>query len=64
MIQECGAKTRISLFIQVAMCLSNITCCLDALCYYFVAHEVRNTKNTLRKSMISQRRATSSTSEV
>ncbi|XP_023259908.1 G-protein coupled receptor 55-like [Seriola lalandi dorsalis] len=63
-IQDCGTKTRISLFIQVALCLSNITCCLDALCYYFIAHEVRSTKHTFRMSMISQRRATFSTSEV
>ncbi|XP_042284440.1 G-protein coupled receptor 55 [Thunnus albacares] len=62
-IQDCGAKARISLFIQIAMCLSNITCCLDALCYYFIAHEVRSTKHTFRLS-ISQRRATFSTSEV
>uniref|UniRef100_A0A3P8SBY0 G protein-coupled receptor 55 n=1 Tax=Amphiprion percula TaxID=161767 RepID=A0A3P8SBY0_AMPPE len=56
-IQDCGTKTRISLFIQIAMCLSNITCCLDALCYYFIAHEVRSTKHSFRMSM-SQRRAT------
>ncbi|XP_026169451.1 G-protein coupled receptor 55 [Mastacembelus armatus] len=62
-IQDCGHKTRISLFIQIAMCLSNITCCLDALCYYFIAHEVRSTKHTFRMS-ISHRRATVSTSEV
>ncbi|XP_049889264.1 G-protein coupled receptor 55 [Epinephelus moara] len=61
-IQDCGNKTRISLFIQIAMCLSNITCCLDALCYYFIAHEVRSTKHTFRMSV--QRRATFSTSEV
>ncbi|XP_034412306.1 G-protein coupled receptor 55 [Cyclopterus lumpus] len=64
MIQDCGSKTRISLFIQTAMCLSNITCCLDALCYYFIAHEVRSPKHTFRISMVSQRRATNSTSEV
>ncbi|XP_070701918.1 G-protein coupled receptor 55 [Pempheris klunzingeri] len=63
-IEDCGTKTRISLFIQIAMCLSNITCCLDALCYYFIAHEVRSTKNTFRLSVMSQRRATFSTSEV
>ncbi|XP_062261194.1 G-protein coupled receptor 55 [Platichthys flesus] len=62
-IQDCDNKTRISLFIQVAMCLSNITCCLDAFCYYFIAHEVRSSKDTFRMS-ISQRRATFSTSEV
>ncbi|KAM7400623.1 hypothetical protein PAMA_005019 [Pampus argenteus] len=63
-IQDCSAKTRISLFIQIAMCLSNITCCLDALCYYFIADEVRNTKYTFRLSVISHRRHTCSTSEV
>ncbi|KAM6989810.1 G-protein coupled receptor 55 [Tautogolabrus adspersus] len=63
-IQDCENKLRISLFIQTAMCLSNITCCLDALCYYFIAHEVRSTKHTFRLSMISQRRATFSSSEV
>nr|XP_020451373.1 G-protein coupled receptor 55-like [Monopterus albus] len=60
-IQDCGNKTRISLFIQIAMCLSNITCCLDALCYYFIAHEVRSTKHTFRMTV---RRATFSTSEL
>ncbi|XP_034038567.1 G-protein coupled receptor 55 [Thalassophryne amazonica] len=63
-IQDCDSRTRISLFIQVAMCLSNITCCLDALCYYFIAHEVRSTKNTFRFSKNNNRRATFSTSEV
>ncbi|XP_074507421.1 G-protein coupled receptor 55 [Sebastes fasciatus] len=64
MIQDCGSRAGISLFIQIAMCLSNITCCLDALCYYFIAHEVRSTKHTFRMSMTSQRRATFSSSEV
>uniref|UniRef100_A0A8C6LEE2 G protein-coupled receptor 55 n=1 Tax=Nothobranchius furzeri TaxID=105023 RepID=A0A8C6LEE2_NOTFU len=49
-IQDCAAKANISLFIQVTMCLSNITCCLDALCYYFIAREVRSTKHTFRRS--------------
>ncbi|XP_038573946.1 G-protein coupled receptor 55 [Micropterus salmoides] len=60
-IQDCSNKKGISLFIQIAMCLSNITCCLDALCYYFIAHEVRSTRNTFRLSIISQRRPTFST---
>ncbi|XP_078119950.1 G-protein coupled receptor 55 [Sander vitreus] len=64
MIQDCGNITRISLFIQIAMCLSNITCCLDALCYYFITCELRSTKHIFRISMISQRRATFSTSAV
>lgn len=63
-IQDCDAKTGISLFIQTTMCLSNITCCLDALCYYFIASEVRNIRPTLRRSLIRQRRTTFSTSEV
>ncbi|KAM4605138.1 G-protein coupled receptor 55 isoform 1-T2 [Polymixia lowei] len=63
-IEDCGVQTRVSLFIQISMSLANITCCLDALCYYFIAHEVRNTKHTLRRSTISHRRGTFSTSEV
>ncbi|KAM6918599.1 G-protein coupled receptor 55 [Xenentodon cancila] len=62
-IQDCSIKIGISLFIQVTMCLSNITCCLDALCYYFIAREVRSTRPHFRLSG-SQRRATFSTSEV
>ncbi|KAM3866224.1 G-protein coupled receptor 55 [Diretmus argenteus] len=62
-IEDCGLKTSISLFIQIAMSLANITCCLDALCYYFIAHEVRSTKHTFRISMGSQRRATISTED-
>ncbi|XP_028283930.1 G-protein coupled receptor 55 isoform X2 [Parambassis ranga] len=61
-ILDCGAQSSISLFIQVTMCLSNVTCCLDAFCYYFIAHEVRSSKHSFR--MTSQRRATFSTSEV
>ncbi|XP_047446394.1 G-protein coupled receptor 55 [Mugil cephalus] len=61
-IENCSALTSISLFLQVTMCLSNITCCLDALCYYFIAKEVRNTRNNIRMSLT--RRPTFSTSEV
>ncbi|CAI5641196.1 unnamed protein product [Oreochromis niloticus] len=61
--QDCGTKANLSLFIQIAMCLSNITCCLDAMCYYFIAHEVRNTRHSFRMSIMSQRRPTNSTSE-
>ncbi|XP_030629338.1 G-protein coupled receptor 55 [Chanos chanos] len=43
-ITDCEHKKKISLFVQLAMCLANITCCLDALCYYFIAKEVRSTK--------------------
>ncbi|XP_028988154.1 G-protein coupled receptor 55 [Betta splendens] len=61
-IQDCSSKASISLFIQTALCLSNITCCLDALCYYFIARETRSTTHAFRRSI--QRRATFSTSEV
>ncbi|CAB1326062.1 unnamed protein product [Coregonus sp. 'balchen'] len=67
LIEDCLAKTRISLFLQVAMSLANITCCLDALCYYFIAREVRSSKQTFtfrRSRSISQKRATTSTSEL
>ncbi|CAG5896699.1 G-protein coupled receptor 55 isoform 1-T2 [Menidia menidia] len=61
-IQACSSKTSISLFLQVTMCLSNITCCLDGLCYYFIASEVRSPRH--RMSMIRLRKPTFSTSEV
>lgn len=63
-IQDCGAQTSISFFIQMSMCVANVTCCLDALCYYFIAHEVRSSKNTLKRSVFGQRRTTCSSSEV
>lgn len=61
-ITACPSKTSIALFVQVAMCLANVTCCLDAVCYYFIAKEVRSSKETIRRT-ISHRRTTS-TSEV
>lgn len=61
-IEDCQKKTGISLFLQVTMCLANITCCLDAACYYFTAQEARSTR-PFRRS-ISLRRPTTSTSEV
>ncbi|XP_032420618.1 G-protein coupled receptor 55 [Xiphophorus hellerii] len=64
MIEDCSSMKSISMFLQTAMCLSNITCCLDGLCYYFIADEVKNTKNNFKMSRLSQRRANSSTSEL
>lgn len=63
MIQDCSTQSSISFFIQISMCVSNITCCLDTLCYYFILHEVRSSKNTFRLSILGHRRATSSVSE-
>ncbi|XP_072296503.1 G-protein coupled receptor 55 [Eucyclogobius newberryi] len=63
-IVDCGSKAQISLFLQLALCLSNVTCCLDALCYYFITLEVRSTKQTFRLSTVSHRRPTCSTSEL
>ncbi|XP_032646261.1 G-protein coupled receptor 55-like [Chelonoidis abingdonii] len=40
-IVNCTVKQSISLFIQVAMCLANVNCCLDAICYYFATEEFR-----------------------
>ncbi|KAM5229434.1 G-protein coupled receptor 55 [Ctenodactylus gundi] len=40
-IVECRAKRNISLFLQLSMCISNINCCLDVFCYYFVIKEFR-----------------------
>lgn len=46
-ISDCDQRWNIALFIQVAMSLANVTICLDALCYYFIANEVRSTKQTV-----------------
>ncbi|XP_026781526.1 G-protein coupled receptor 55 [Pangasianodon hypophthalmus] len=50
-IYECDAKTKISLFLQLSLSLANITCCLDAIFYYFVAKEVRASKDRIRMSI-------------
>ncbi|KAK6483803.1 G-protein coupled receptor 55-like [Huso huso] len=60
-ITDCRAKQNISLFVQVSMCLSNVTCCLDAFCYYFVTKETRLTDSFRRTLSF---RNTSSTTEV
>ncbi|XP_058606793.1 G-protein coupled receptor 55 [Onychostoma macrolepis] len=61
-ISDCKQQKNIALFIQVSMNIANVTCCLDALCYYFIAKEVRSTKETLRLSI--SRARTTSTSDV
>uniref|UniRef100_A0A8C6TN78 G protein-coupled receptor 55 n=1 Tax=Neogobius melanostomus TaxID=47308 RepID=A0A8C6TN78_9GOBI len=63
-IQDCGAQARISLFIQLSLCLSNVTSCLDALCYYFITLEVKSARHSFRLSTVGLRRPTCSTSEV
>ncbi|XP_036621634.1 G-protein coupled receptor 55 [Trichosurus vulpecula] len=40
-IQDCGTKQGISFALQLAFCLSNVNCCLDVFCYYFVSKEFR-----------------------
>ncbi|XP_030644175.1 G-protein coupled receptor 55-like [Chanos chanos] len=45
-ITNCEHKKSIALFVQLALCLANITSFLDALCYYFIAKEVRSLKPT------------------
>ncbi|XP_060762072.1 G-protein coupled receptor 55 [Neoarius graeffei] len=50
-ISECDAKKRISLFLQFSLHLANITCCLDAIFYYFIAKEVRSSKDRIRMSI-------------
>ncbi|XP_041849307.1 G-protein coupled receptor 55 [Melanotaenia boesemani] len=62
MIQDCDTKKHISMFIQISMCLSNITCCLDAFCYYFIAREMRSPRQMLTNR--NSRRTTFSTSEI
>lgn len=38
-IWDCRVKQGISLFLQLSLSLSNINCCLDVFCYYFVIKE-------------------------
>lgn len=40
-ILECRVKQGISLFLQLSLCFSNVNCCLDVFCYYFVIKEFR-----------------------
>ncbi|KAJ8357475.1 hypothetical protein SKAU_G00202690 [Synaphobranchus kaupii] len=49
-ITDCRLQADISMFVQMAMNLANVTCCLDALCYYFVAKEVRTSSDSFKRS--------------
>lgn len=40
-IVECKVRQNISLFLQLSQCFSNLNCCLDVFCYYFVIKEFR-----------------------
>lgn len=51
-ISKCDSKLNISLFLQLSLSLANITCCLDAIFYYFIAKEVRASKDRIRMSII------------
>ncbi|EPY82334.1 G-protein coupled receptor 55 [Camelus dromedarius] len=51
-IVECRAKRNISLFLQLSMCFSNINCCLDVFCYYFVIKEFRTDITAHRPSRV------------
>ncbi|XP_075122998.1 G-protein coupled receptor 55-like [Leptodactylus fuscus] len=41
-ISNCLVKKHISLFVQVALCIANINCFLDAITYYFMGKEFRS----------------------
>ncbi|CAJ0929359.1 unnamed protein product [Ranitomeya imitator] len=41
-ISNCMARKHISLFVQVALCIANINCCLDAITYYFMGKEFQS----------------------
>ncbi|NWV23402.1 GPR55 protein, partial [Origma solitaria] len=51
-IEDCGLKQTISLFLQVSMTFANLNCCLDAIFYYFAAKEF--SKKTHLKKIIKQ----------
>ncbi|XP_061074188.1 G-protein coupled receptor 55 [Conger conger] len=61
-ITDCRQQNNISLFVQVAMSLSNITCCLDACCYYFITREIHASGDSPGPSCT--QRGVSSTSEL
>ncbi|CAL1579650.1 unnamed protein product [Knipowitschia caucasica] len=61
-IEKCGSQAAISLFLQLALCLSNVTCCLDALCYYFITAEVKSSR--LSSTFAIHRRTACSSSEL
>ncbi|XP_072524946.1 G-protein coupled receptor 55 [Salminus brasiliensis] len=61
-ISGCEDTQKIALFVQLSISLSNVTSCLDAICYYFVAKEVRTSSRLIRRSI--SRIKSSSTSEV
>ncbi|XP_041038659.1 G-protein coupled receptor 55-like [Carcharodon carcharias] len=48
----CSTRRSISLFVQGAMCLANVNCCLDAICYYFVAKEFRDQGLSTKRSLV------------
>ncbi|KAM4040503.1 G-protein coupled receptor 55-like isoform 1-T3 [Anomaloglossus baeobatrachus] len=41
-ISSCMAKKHINIFVQVALCIANINCCLDAITYYFMGKEFQS----------------------
>lgn len=49
----CSERIAISLFVQSSMCIANINCCLDAICYYFVAKEFREQGSRTKRSLAS-----------
>lgn len=51
-ILDCRAKQGISLFLQLSLCFSNINCCLDVFCYYFVIKEFRMSLKAHRPSTV------------
>ncbi|PNJ35245.1 G-protein coupled receptor 55 isoform X2 [Pongo pygmaeus] len=51
-IVECRAKQSISFFLQLSMCFSNVNCCLDVFCYYFVIKEFRMNIRAHRPSRV------------
>uniref|UniRef100_A0A8C5MT54 G protein-coupled receptor 55 n=1 Tax=Leptobrachium leishanense TaxID=445787 RepID=A0A8C5MT54_9ANUR len=53
-ISDCNSRRNISFFVQVALCMANINCCLDSVCYYFGFMELRN--KSLTYSLLKQQK--------
>ncbi|XP_053567468.1 G-protein coupled receptor 55-like [Bombina bombina] len=56
-ISDCYFRQKVSLFLQMALCIANSNCCLDAVCYYFAVEEFRN--SSIKKDSIIPKRTVS-----
>ncbi|MEE6500915.1 hypothetical protein FKM82_003989 [Ascaphus truei] len=51
---ECSVIANINTYVYAAQAISDLNCCFDAICYYFVANEFWETSSLLKKSTLPQ----------